>query len=139
MTDVIERELHVAAPIERVWQVITDPAYVAQWFGSTAEIDLRPGGDAVFGWTDHGNAPARVERVEPPHVFSFRWMREHDVPFDSAGYSTLVEFTLAPDGAGTRLRLVESGLTRPGHQADNSAGWDAELAELVALLEPALR
>ncbi len=29
----IEQELHVDVPIERVWQVVTDPAYVARWFG----------------------------------------------------------------------------------------------------------
>jgi uncharacterized protein YndB with AHSA1/START domain len=39
----IEQELHVDAPVERVWQVVTDPAYVVQWFGQPADIDLRPG------------------------------------------------------------------------------------------------
>lgn len=137
MNDRIERELHVRAPVERVWQVLTEPGYVARWFGSKAEIDLRPGGAAVFGWDGHGDGHARVERVEAPRVFAFRWMREHDVPFDRAGTSTLVEFTLAPDGDGTRLRLVESGFTDDSHRTENSGGWDAELADLVALLEPA--
>lgn len=137
MDDRIERELHVRAPVERVWQVITEPEYVARWFGTKAEIDLRPGGAAVFGWDEYGDGAALVERVEPPHVFAFRWMREHGVPFDPAGGWTRVEFTLSPDGAGTRLRLVESGFTDAGHVAENSGGWDAELADLVALLEPA--
>lgn len=137
MDDRIERELHVRAPVERVWQVLTEPGYVARWFGSKAEIDLRPGGAAVFGWDEYGDGHARVERVEAPHVFAFRWMRAHDVPFDLAGTSTLVEFTLATDGDGTRLRLVESGFTDDTHRKENSGGWDAELADLVALLEPA--
>lgn len=136
MTEVIEKELHVRAPIERVWQVITDPGYVAQWFGDKAEIDLRPGGAAMFGWTEYGDGAARVERVEPPRVFAFRWMREHDVPF-AVGGSTLVEFTLSPDGDGTRLRLVESGFTEDEHRKDNDGGWDAELADLVKFVESA--
>ena len=136
MNDRIERELHVRAPIERVWQVLTEPAYVARWFGQKAEIDLRPGGAAVFGWTGHGDGHAVVQRVEPPRAFAFRWMREHDVPFDEAGVWTLVEFLLSPDGDGTRLRLVESGFADETHQKENSGGWDAELADLVALLEP---
>lgn len=139
MTDVIERELHVDAPIERVWQVLTDPAYVARWFGDRAEIDLRPGGAAVFGWSAYGDGHAVVERVEPPTLFAFRWMREHDVPFDPDGVQTLVEFSLTPDGGGTRLRLVESGFVQDEHRQENSGGWDAELADLVALLEPARR
>lgn len=134
MDDRIERELRIEAPIERVWQVITDPAYVARWFGDRVEIDLRPGGAAVFGWTEHGDGHAVVERVEPPREFAFRWAREHDVPFEQAATTTLVEFSLAPAGDGTRLRLVESGFTDETHQKENSGGWDAELADLVAFL-----
>lgn len=135
MSDVIERELHVRAPIERVWEVVTDATYVARWFGDKAEVDLRPGGAAMFGWTEHGDANAVVERVEPPRLFSFRWMRAHDVPYDPAAVTTLVEFTLTPEDGGTRLRLVESGFGEEGHLKENSGGWDAELADLVALLD----
>lgn len=56
-------------------------------------------------------------------------------PNDPAGVSTLVEFSLAPDGEGTRLRLVESGFTDDKHRAQNSGGWDSELADLVAFVE----
>ena len=31
--DRIEREVHIAAPIERVWAVLTEPALVGIWFG----------------------------------------------------------------------------------------------------------
>ena len=136
MEDRIERELLVQAPIERVWRVITEPEYVRQWLGSRVEIDLRPGGAANFGWPEEGydNGWARVERVDPPHVFAFRWMREVNVPFDPAGANTLVEFTLAADGDGTRLRLVESGFTEEAHRKDNEGGWDHELADLAAFL-----
>ena len=136
MDDRIERELELRAPIERVWQVITDPAYVARWFGGKAEIDLRPGGAALFGWPEHGMGDyhAVVERVEPPRVFAFRWVHDAGVPVGAAAVSTVVEFTLAPAGGGTRLRLVESGFADETHRKENSEGWDAELADLVALL-----
>jgi hypothetical protein len=61
-------------------------------------------------------------------------MREHDVPYDPAA-TTLVEFSLEPEGTGTRLRLVESGFGDERHREENSGGWDAELADLVALLD----
>jgi hypothetical protein len=31
-----------------------------------AEIDLRPGGEMVLRWDEHGSYRARVEAVEPP-------------------------------------------------------------------------
>lgn len=137
MEDRIEREMHIRAPIERVWLVITDPEYVVRWFGQRAEIDLRPGGAALFGWPDegYGDGAAVVERVEPPREFAFRWMREADLPFDPDGVSTLVEFSLSPADGGTRLRLVESGFATDEHRKENVGGWDAELAELVAFAE----
>ena len=135
MEDRIERELTIKAPVQRVWEVLTDPAYVARWFGDRAEIDLRPGGRAVFGWTDHGDGHAVVERVEPPREFAFSWAREHDVAFEQAATTTLVEFSLSPVDGGTRLRLVESGFTDETHHKENSGGWDAELAELVTFAE----
>ena len=40
--DRIERELLLSHPIEKVWAAITEPAQLVQWFGQTAEVDLRP-------------------------------------------------------------------------------------------------
>ena len=72
----IEREVMVAAPIERVWAVVTQPEHVGSWFGDAgAEIDLRPGGAMTITWGKHGTAHAVVERVEAPRVFAYRWAR----------------------------------------------------------------
>ena len=55
-------------------------------------------------WKEHGTAELHVVRSEPPHAFAYRW----DANVKEAG-DTLVEFTLTPEGDGTRLRVVESG------------------------------
>src|SRR5437879_6303043 len=107
-TDRIEREILINAPQDRVWAVLTVADHVAHWFGDSAEVDLRPGGKMVFGWTEHGNHHAVVERVEPPGFFSYRWGHGAEVE-PAAGNSTLVEFTLTPAGSGTMLRVVETG------------------------------
>jgi uncharacterized protein YndB with AHSA1/START domain len=139
--DAIERELTLQAPIERVWRAITDPAEVSKWFGVEAEIDLTPGGDVAFGWSQ-GRFRARVEAVEPPRRFAYRWCLDSDTPVDE-GPTTLVEFTLRPEGEGTRLRLVESGFAslpedgRARHLADNTKGWEEELGELRTYVEGA--
>jgi uncharacterized protein YndB with AHSA1/START domain len=76
----IEREILIDAPIDVVWSVVTEPEHVGGWFSDSAEIDLRPGGDAIFIWDEHGSAHGRVERVEPPHFVSYRWMRPVRAP-----------------------------------------------------------
>jgi uncharacterized protein YndB with AHSA1/START domain len=133
----IEREVLIDAPQEVVWAVVTKPEHVGKWFGDAAEIDLRPGGDAVFTFTKHGSARARVEKVEPPNSFAFTWARPGAAE-PSEGQSTLVEFNLSPEGEGTRLRVVETGFReldspepdKARFAEENSRGWDAELEDL---------
>jgi uncharacterized protein YndB with AHSA1/START domain len=143
VTDTIERELSIAAPVERVWAALTEEKHVKEWFGdSAAEIDLRPGGAIVFGWSAHGQFKGQVEQVEAPRLFSYRWARSHDVD-PAPGNSTLVEFTLTAEGSGTLLRIVESGFTsldatpeeQAGHVKGNTEGWQSELDELRDYVE----
>jgi uncharacterized protein YndB with AHSA1/START domain len=134
----IEREILIEAPIDLVWAVLTEPEHVAGWFSDSAEIDLRPGGEATFDWPEHGGAArAWIERVEPPRFLAYRWVRSVGEE-QRKDNSTLVEFTLAEEGDHTRLRVVESGfqeLTWPDDKkatyfGENTQGWQLELEEL---------
>jgi uncharacterized protein YndB with AHSA1/START domain len=136
----IEREVVIAALIERVWAVVTQPEHVGTWFGDAgAEIDLRPGGTILIHWKDYGTGYGIVERVEPPHVFAWRGalIGHTEVRADN---STVVEFTLTPEGGQTRLRVVESGfhtLALPADEAAKQAegnveGWRIKTEELAA-------
>lgn len=135
--DRIEHEVVVEAPVERVWAVLTEPEHVGAWFGESAQIDLRPGGEATFSWEHYGAFHATVEKVEPLRLFSFRWARPAGVP-PAEGNSTLVEFTLSPEGAHTRLRVVETGFRRldladeekAKYAEENTQGWTSELDDL---------
>jgi uncharacterized protein YndB with AHSA1/START domain len=139
--DQIERETVIAAPVERVWALLTEAEHIGTWFGDAgAEIDLRPGGSLVLRWAEHGTAHGKVVAVEPHRRFSYRW-----APFRNPGgtepvdgNSTLVEFTLDADGDDTRLRVVESGFAAlecsEEQQAENlrgnTDGWGIELGHL---------
>lgn len=136
--DRIEREIVIAAPVERVWEVVTRAEHVGAWFGDAgAEIDLRPGGAMVIRFREYGVYHCVVETVDPPRVFSFRGAREPGTDVRD-GSSTLCEFTLTPEDGGTRLRVVESGFDRleisPEEQRKqydgNVEGWAIKLPEL---------
>ena len=135
--DSISREVVIDASPEVVWTIVTDPRHVARWFSDEAEIDLRPGGAMLLTWHGHGVYRARVETVEPPRVFAFRWLlREHNEAGE--GTSTLVQMTLLPEGPRTRLRVIETGFQQlPWAEGDkaryadeNTEGWIRELDEL---------
>ena len=142
MSDTIEREITIAAPVERVWELITRPEHVGTWFGDAgAEIDLRPGGALTLRWEEYGTVHGRIERVEPMSLFSYRWAPYKDPGGSEPGQgnSTLIEFMLSETGEGTRLRVVESGFSSldatPERQAalrqGNVEGWEIEFGHLA--------
>jgi uncharacterized protein YndB with AHSA1/START domain len=131
----IEHDVLVDAPVERVWAVITAPEHIGSWFGDAAEVDLRPGGAMTLTWKEHGSIIGRVEKVDPPTLFSFRWARPMGAE-PREGNSTLVEFSLSAEGDGTRVRVVESGFPslegneQSKYAAQNDEGWTMELEDL---------
>lgn len=133
----IEREILIHAPVDVVWAVVTEPEHIREWFSDTVDVDLRPGGRARLHWNEHGTVHGRVERVEPPHFYSFRWTVGVDLELAEEN-STLVEFRLRAEGESTRLTVVESGFRdlaasddeKRGHVDSHKQGWARELGEL---------
>ena len=141
--DRIERETLIAAPLERVWSLVAQPGF---WVADKASL---PGTVAVEGESlvaknaNYGDFPVRVEKVQPPTYLAYRWASAfpgEDLRDDN---STLVEFTLIPEGDQTRLRVVESGFAalsgseelRGQALNDNSGGWPQELDALKSRAE----
>lgn len=145
-SDRIDREINIAAPVDRVWAVLTEPEHVGTWFGqgSPTEVDLRPGGTMVLDHGQYGLFRTRIEKVDPPHYLAYRWASAYPGEAATDSNSTLVEFTLTPDGEGTRLTLSESGfasLSIPPERVptagydSHSAGWTEVLGNLRGYAE----
>lgn len=136
----IEREIQIDAPIDVVWQVVTQPEHINEWFTDTAELDLRPGGDGRFGWDGRGTSVLQVVDVDVPHRFSYRWCHEEGTDPATAN-SLLVTFTLTASDGGTRLHVVESGYTTvewPDDQKtavynEHLGGWDEITSRLATV------
>ena len=91
---IIRFERHLAYPIGEVWDAITNPARLAEWWlphDAEITVDLREGGQMVF--TATGEEPTTVTsmilRVEPPmllehtHVDAGSFMRWELEPVDT--------------------------------------------------------
>ena len=93
----IQREIVFPSPREDVWEALTDPERLEEWFANDVDLDLRPGGGASFRWGDGEERHAVFTEVEPGRRLAFEWEDEGTV-----------EFVLADDDGGTRLTVVES-------------------------------
>ena len=146
----IEREVYVEASPEIVFDVVSSPEHLRQWWPDEARYEPSPGsaGEIVFGDRDAGGVvvPFAVVDVQPPRTFSFRWTHPADEPA-AAGNSLLVTFELTPSGRGTLLRMTETGFREMGWEVavleqqyqEHGTGWDFYLPRLtsyVSTLQP---
>ena len=97
----ITRELVLPAPPAEVWDALTDPDRLAEWFANDVELDLRTGGQGVFRWDNGEIRTAVVEEVDPPRRFGFRWT-------DCDDDASEVVFELDDVSDGTRVTVRET-------------------------------
>ena len=138
----IEREIYVEATPEVVFEVVSSPEHLKEWWADDAAYDPTPGstGEIVFGDPDGDGAVVAFTVVDarPPESFSFRWTQPADV-VAAEGNSLLVTFDLTPSGGGTLLRMTETGFREMGWEVavleqqyrEHETGWDFYLPRIA--------
>lgn len=128
---VIRFERHLRHPVPEVWEAVTEPARIADWwlpFPADITVDLRPGGLMVMAAT--GDEPMTITceilRVEPPVLLE----HTHVDP------GSRVLWELEPDGQGCTLRLSHF-VTDPATAIDNcyTVGLHTSLERLAPALD----
>ncbi|KJL18817.1 hypothetical protein RL72_03286 [Microbacterium azadirachtae] len=139
----VTRSIDIAAPVPKVWRAVTDPELLSRWFGRTVLLGDGAGAHGTMSFEGYGAIPIRVEAIDPERSVTYRWNNDDALGMlpaqvDEAS-STVFTFTLAAQGEGTRLTVVESGFERTSDPIANleshRRGWDFELDKLVALIE----
>ena len=142
----IEREIHIGATPEVVFDVITRPEHIREWWnGAETDVEPTPGAVAEIAW-GRGTDDPHIEQLtvveaDPPRLFAFRWVAEGAVPDPTN--SLLVTFELVPSGTGTLLRMTESGFREKGWEAavleaayaDHVHGWDSFVPSIGGYVE----
>ena len=152
--DAVVTEIEIAAPVERVFQALTDSAQLIRWWGDEAckpsvwEIDARLGGEWHFEASDsteklaingvsHFKAHGEIVEYDPPRILAYIWLANwHEHP----DHPTLVRWELVPSASGTRVKVTHTGLTdeRVARQ-DYTGGWPGVLELLRTHCERAVK
>lgn len=129
----LELEVRVAASPSTVFSFLDSADGMARWFGSSVELEPKPGGAFRVDINGRDIAKGEVVEVVPPEriVFTFGWEGEdHPVPSGS----TRVEISLTEDGGETIVKLRHTGLTDE-QAAQHKDGWEHYLPRLKELGE----
>ncbi|MFB6722248.1 SRPBCC domain-containing protein [Kribbella sp. NPDC056345] len=134
MTRSITRELRIDASPEVVYEVISTPEHLREWWPDEADVKASPGAVGTISFGTENVVPLTVVEADPPRRFSFRWAHPVDEAA-SAANSLLATFDLIPDGDGTLLRFAETGFDEAGRSDDefneHTTGWDYFLPRLT--------
>ena len=129
---VIRFERHLAHPIGTVWDAITNPARLADWwlpFDADVTVDLQEGGQIVFAGAPDGEPvtiTCTILRVEPPTLLEHTHVEAH----------SSMRWELEPVDAGCVLRLSHFVPdTEAAIERCYVVGLHASLARLAPLLD----
>jgi uncharacterized protein YndB with AHSA1/START domain len=93
----IERDIVFPASPADVWEALTEPERLEEWFASEVSLDARPGGEGIFRWGDGDERRAVVREIEPEERLVLDWDDEGQVVLE-----------LEEVDGGTRLHVVET-------------------------------
>ncbi|MGI0090575.1 MAG: SRPBCC family protein [Nitrososphaerales archaeon] len=106
-------ERRLPHPPEAVWEAITEPGQLAQWYMTKAQIDGRVGGSIDFiAGISQLHVTGKILVWDPPHVLEHEWNVEprRELP---KGERTVIRWELVREGNGeTLLKLTHRNLTR---------------------------
>jgi uncharacterized protein YndB with AHSA1/START domain len=153
--DAVIAEIFVAAPPERVYQAITDPTQVSQWWGQKGmyriqegKSDVRPGGKWYTAGVGADGTAFKVEgeylEVDPPRLLVHTWK-----PSYSNLKTTVVRWELEPKsvhnlqtsgphkaGTGTVVTIRHTGFAGSLKDAtDHGEGWKRVMGWMKVFVE----
>ena len=130
---VVERE--VPHPPEKIWRALTQPHLIEEWL---MKNDFKPAVGHRFnlranpqpGW--NGIIDCEVLELEPNRTLSYTWSSGNA----ALAIKTVVTWSLTPAGAGTLLRMEQTGFGPDQEQNYQGAkyGWRHFVGALEQLL-----
>jgi uncharacterized protein YndB with AHSA1/START domain len=140
VTDIRSRSsISIDAPAEKVWQAITTPAMIKQWFfGVDTETDWKVGSQLVHRGEYQGKPyvdKGEILEFEPPaRLVHTHWSDVSGKP-DAPEHYQEVAWELSGRDGTTELTITEQNLPSEEAKATSEASWKTVLGNLKQLLE----
>jgi uncharacterized protein YndB with AHSA1/START domain len=146
--DALVTEIDIAAPVERVFKSLIDPAQLKRWFTGPAcpvktwNMDARLGGkydyatgkgSIVVNGVSEFQCHGEILEIAPPRLLVYTWIANWH---DDKQRKTTVRWELESRGKGTHVKVTHSGLAQEKvAREDYRGGWPGVLEQLKKFSE----
>lgn len=130
-------ESRLKASPEQVWEALTQPGQLQNWFPLKSGGDAARGGKVLLSWGADCEWETHITEFEPAR--HLQWCDVLPDPAQPEAILPVVDWHLELDGGATRLRLVQSGFDPDSDWQDYydglRRGWSYFLDMLACYLE----
>lgn len=121
---IIEQSYRLKASPTTVFQALTDPTILLEWWLSKAHIDPREGGDFDFDWLNGFHLSGKITKFEKDRAVSFSWSQH-----------TTARFEVLKKNRGSMLKLHHGDFKEAEPFALASSRWGYYLMNLKSVLD----
>jgi uncharacterized protein YndB with AHSA1/START domain len=126
----IEKNVTIAAPIEKVWAALTDEKAISGWMGGAVKVELKKGGRYKFFG---GDTTGAFTEIKKPDTLEYTWRQNE---WNKEWPDSVVRWELKEVKGGTKARLTHKKFPNKEERDGHDEGWDSYwLAPMKAWLE----
>ena len=127
----IKQTWHFNQPPQAVWEYLTQPGLLEQWFTKT---DMQPIPGHKFRFNDKSGKIIHCEVLEAKPFTNLSYSWQFISAKDDEPYQSKVVWTLVPKENGTELQLVHGDFSALEDYTAHNAGWTRLGTRLTELL-----
>jgi len=138
-TFIAKSTITINAPAAKVWEALTTPALIKQYFfGVDVVTDWKVGSPIIYKGQWQGKSfedKGKILKFEPEKLLvSTHWSPLSGVPDSPENYHT-VTYELSQHGSNTQVTLTQDNNASEEEKADSERNWKMMLDGLKKLLE----
>lgn len=129
----------ISAPASKVWDALTNPAMIKQYFfGTDAISDWKQGGPLEFRGSWEGKEyvdKGVILKSEPPKLFQYTYLSSFSNLPDAPENYANISYELIEDNGQTTLNVKQENVANEEARKHSEDNWATVLKDLKHLLE----
>jgi uncharacterized protein YndB with AHSA1/START domain len=134
-----QASISIEAPVEKVWQALTTPSIIKQYFFGTDTIsDFKAGSPIKFKGEYQGKQyedKGTIIEVIPNKLFSYNYWSSMSGIEDKPEKYMIVTYALSKEEGHTSLTIMQENIADEKTREHSEQNWNMVLGDLKKLLE----